>query len=393
MAIGKPFNLNQWINNNKHLLKPPVGNKNIRTKAQALAYTGSLSDIPDKFLEDVLKKRSDLLNDRNGDPIYSGALNKAMGHGDNPTTEERRALQLLIKRIKESRTKPGQLSNEDKEILKKVKELGVDYLSFHAGTGGANPTFHLLIGDNGSVDGRGYLLKPKDRSFGNGANHSEFLGAAIAEQMGFAHGQGRIIPGPQIQGLFELGPNFAEGQVKNVGAIPQGADAVKDKESRLAAALLNGIMGAHDRHGGNGMVFDGNGALPIDFGRGFFDDTSTAAKFFRYIRGGEYGGVDRNPLDKYQKEYQRLIRSGKTPQEASAEMRIEVKQTLNAWRNNIQTILDNGLVDNLNARFANHQDIGFARQGIPQRKATIQTRIDIMASDEFIDLLMGGITA
>ena len=371
----------------------PVGNKNIRTKAQALAYTGSLSDIPDKFLEDVLKKRSDLLNDRNGDPIYSGALNKAMGHGDNPTPEERRALQLLIKRIKESRTKPGQLSNEDKEILKKVKELGVDYLSFHAGTGGANPTFHLLIGDNGSVDGRGYLLKPKDRSFGNGANHSEFLGAAIAEQMGFAHGQGRIIPGPQIKGLFELGPNFAEGQVKNVGAIPQGADAVKDKESRLAAALLNGIMGAHDRHGGNGMVFDGNGALPIDFGRGFFDDTSTAAKFFRYIRGGEYGGVDRNPLDKYQKEYQRLIRSGKTPQEASAEMRIEVKQTLNAWRNNIQTILDNGLVDNLNARFANHQDVGFARQGIPQRKATIQTRIDIMASDEFIDLLMGGIAA
>lgn len=29
MSIQKPFNLNNWINENRHLLKPPVGNKNI----------------------------------------------------------------------------------------------------------------------------------------------------------------------------------------------------------------------------------------------------------------------------------------------------------------------------------------------------------------------------
>ena len=29
MAIAKPFNLNQWIQDNRELLKPPVGNKNL----------------------------------------------------------------------------------------------------------------------------------------------------------------------------------------------------------------------------------------------------------------------------------------------------------------------------------------------------------------------------
>lgn len=34
MPIQKPFNLNKWLDENRHLLKPPVGNKNLFVNSQ-----------------------------------------------------------------------------------------------------------------------------------------------------------------------------------------------------------------------------------------------------------------------------------------------------------------------------------------------------------------------
>ena len=373
-----------------------VGNKGIRTKAQALAYKGPLNDIPDEFLEDVLRKRSDFVLRNDGSLERDSALRKIMFPvlaNDMISPAQSAAMRDFIGRIKKSRTKESPLTDDDKKILKKLKESGVDHISYFAGTGGANPSFHLFIGDDGSIDGRGYLLKPKDGMFGNGANHAELLGAALAEKMGFAQGQGRLMKGVdrgrvRTKILLELGPNFADGIAANIGDVNGGADAITDKESRLAAGLINAIMGSHDRHSGNGMVFRGNGALPIDFGRAFYEQPDTPSEMRNYLLRGQYQGIDSDLMKGYKAQFRSLVDGGMNVSDAKAQVRRELKKTLETWHDGMMEIVANGgAADALGSRFADARDVGNARVGIAERKRVVRNRIGVMKSDEFINLL------
>ena len=372
-----------------------VGNKGIQTEAEALAYKGPLNDIPDVFLDDVLRKRSDYILDPFGDIERRSALAKAMFPNGPVTVADYAKLESLLGRIKRSRTKVSPLTDDDKKVLKKLKESGVDYIGYYAGTGGANPSFHLFIGDDGSIDGRGYLKKPADRQFGNGANHAELLGAALAEKMGFAQGHGRLMTEwdntagrVQTKILLELGPNFADGVAADVGDFNGGARAITDKESRLAAGLLNAIMGAHDRHAGNGMIFRGNGALPIDFGRAFYQQPDSPEEMKNYLLNGEYRGLDSDVMSGYRDQFRSLVDGGMSVSTAKAQVARELKKTLEQWHYDMQAVLRPlGAADYLAQRFEDADDIGNARVSIGQRKRVVENRVNIMKSDAFINLL------
>jgi 3-hydroxyanthranilate 3,4-dioxygenase len=49
MAISKPFNLTKWIDENRQLLKPPVGNKNLYTDSGDYIVMVVGSKCPKRF--------------------------------------------------------------------------------------------------------------------------------------------------------------------------------------------------------------------------------------------------------------------------------------------------------------------------------------------------------
>lgn len=349
-----------------------IGNANIRTLDDALKYEGSLADIPDKFLIEALGERSF------GAPDYADIL---MSDGVPEATAIERAEKLSDAVI--AAVNGGELTDEARAALKEARDLGVPFFRYSTDTKGTGASLYFLIQEDGSIDGRGYIVKGPDADYGSAATHAEIVGADLARRWGFAYStprlvrrdalqwkieNGRVVPVLDASGnqkvtrnaafmVGELGPNLAEGIVRNMKptaeqrgeGLESRQDDVVDKESRLAAALLNAVLGSADRHPGNGMIFDGNGALPIDFGRSFtnMDKLDTPDKLAKYITqpygaDGErrlYGRIDSDAMAGWRAAYEEKIRSGMDEAEAQAELRQELRQFLKGLADEFEEML------------------------------------------------------
>ena len=329
-----------------------VGNKGINTVEQALAHRGPLSDIPDVFIFPVLNSKA--------------ASVQQLGMN---------AIQIrdFDDRISRARINPSLLSPEDKAVLKQFKDDGKNFYLFK-GSSITAPQFFMKINDDGSIDGRGYLFKPEDRDAKGRGQHAELLGIEIARRMGFAQSAPRVIDtSGGVSLLLELGPNFAEGHVK-----PFKKDEVVDGRSRLGHFVANMLLGAGDRHGNNGMHFDGDGALPIDFGRAFqMREDASVDSMVRYL--GAFRGLDDSPLQ----GYANALQQGKT----EAQVKAQIKQDLTEWKTKVQAMFDDRTYESFKRLVPNS---GTGRQDwlpVTQRKQYIVDRLALLDSDEFINAL------
>ena len=337
---------------NNRIRRVQVGNAGINSKQDAVAFRGSINDVPDDFLQDALGARS--VNGR-----------------DTTTPSGRQIPPDFHSRAKQARTNPDALTDDDKEILKEMRRNGKDFYVM----GGASitaPKIYLRINEDGGIDGRGYILKPQDPDARGRGQHSELVGIEIARRMGFAQGAPRVIErNGSAAFLMELGPNLAEGH-----AVDFRRDQVTDERSRLGHYVVNMLVGAGDRHPRNGMHFVGDGALPIDFGRAFFDQSPATPQ---NMAGYSFGMLDRDPLGNYKK----LLQQGKTEQE----IKQQIKRDLAEWKQKVQTMFDDGTYDSFVGMIPNWQDGLGNFMGVSRRKALLQSRIDLLDSDEFIDLM------
>lgn len=341
-------NLPRLAGEDGKIVQVPVGNKGINTKEDAIAYRGSLADVPDDFLFDAIDARSESITARNNPNLYA--------------------------KVKDARMNPAALSDEDKAALARIKQSGKSFVAIRGETITV-PTFYLHINDDGSIDGRGYIGKGEDPSAQGRGQHGELVGIELARRAGFAQSAPRVVnKNGQARILLEMGANLAEGQPASY--VARG---ITDERSRMAHFVVNMLLFSGDRHGNNGMYFPGNGALPIDFGRAFENDTGdvTAQKMARYV--GRLH-MDGDPID----GYKALVRNGSmTKQQAKARLKEDIKEIQDA----IQGMLDDGTYDSF-ADLVPNAEIGHANWlPVSRRKGRLQQRVRLLDSDEFIDAI------
>lgn len=269
----------------KKFISVPVGNKGINNEDDARAYKGSLADVPDDFLLAALQSRAANPNSRQNVPAeVSDAVLSVFPQLND--AEIKAKLGGLASRVRKGLNKNPEAGGQNAQrlqddilLIRALKENGIDFVQMPVGDGITSPQYFFLLDENPQKWGRGYFLKFSDQTWdsaehnGNaGSQHAEIVGNILAKQLGFSNGSPRIAggddAGPYL--LMDIFLNNADGRI--IGGYDPSR--VTDPESRLLNGVLNGVMGVLDRHPGNGDLFDGNGAIPIDFGRAEFERRS-----------------------------------------------------------------------------------------------------------------------
>jgi 3-hydroxyanthranilate 3,4-dioxygenase len=152
MAIRRPFNLKQWIDENRHILKPPVGNKNLYTEAGD--YIVMIVGGPNARKDYHYNETEELFYQLEGDitvriqedgkavdiPIKEGEMFLLPGKVPHSPMRSEGSVGLVIERIREPQHKDGllwfcdncnhklhetyfHLDNIEKDFLPRFKEF------------------------------------------------------------------------------------------------------------------------------------------------------------------------------------------------------------------------------------------------------------------------------
>jgi len=372
----------------------PVGNKGINTIDEAKAYKGSLADIPDDFILDALEARTANFADRRGlTPEIRDAVLKVFPNLDDAqimakleklTVDVRRGIGTDVQAGLGAL--PPQRIQENIALVKALKENGIDFVKMPVGSGVTGPQYFLLLDENPQKWGRGYFLKFGDEDFddayndGNsGSQHAEIMGNILAKNLGFANGSPRIAGGDDTGPflLMDIFLNNADGKLAG-GYDPS---KITDPQSRLFNGILNAIMDVRDRHAGNGDLFAGNGAVPLDFGRSRFE-RKTAAELVDYF--GSVHGMDARPWKGYKNRLSGL--QGQDKIRETQAIKKELQETIATARKAIADSFDQ--LDQVDAVYDAVEDTMKT-----ERRENLEYNLAQLGDTRFIDGLMNEITS